>query len=70
MRKYVYYIDCLQTNIGNNNNKYYVIQLLEDDARKVYSVWQRWGRVGFKGQTNLVPCGPVLDDAKQIFTKK
>ena len=35
--------DCMlnQTNIGNNNNKYYVIQLLYNPASKVYYVWNR-----------------------------
>ena len=59
-----------QTNVQNNNNKYFVIQLLEDDKKKVYSVWFRWGRVGFKGQNNLVPCGPDLDEAKKLFCRK
>ena len=34
----------LQTNVMNNNNKYYLIQLLEDNRAKKYYVWQRWGR--------------------------
>lgn len=34
----------LQTNLQFNNNKYYLIQLLEDDSSKMYSVWMRWGR--------------------------
>lgn len=34
----------LQTNLQFNNNKYYLIQLLQDDSAKVYSVWLRWGR--------------------------
>lgn len=33
-----------QTNVMNNNNKYYLIQLLEDNQAKKYYVWQRWGR--------------------------
>jgi poly [ADP-ribose] polymerase len=34
---------CLnQTNIGNNNNKFYYIQLLESDTSKQYWVWTRW----------------------------
>lgn len=40
--------DCMlnQTNIGHNNNKYYVIQLLKATGfGTVYSVWTRWGRV-------------------------
>lgn len=40
--------DLFQTNVQNNNNKYYLIQLLEEDAAKRYSVWMRWGRVGFR----------------------
>lgn len=59
-----------QTNVMNNNNKYYLIQLLEDNRAKKYYVWQRWGRVGFNGQSNLVTCGADLDKAKIIFTKK
>ncbi|NXF06816.1 PARP3 polymerase, partial [Smithornis capensis] len=37
--------DCTlnQTNISANNNKFYIIQLLEHDG--AYSVWSRWGRV-------------------------
>ncbi|XP_069114193.1 poly [ADP-ribose] polymerase 2-like isoform X2 [Argopecten irradians] len=63
--------DCMlnQTNVSNNNNKYYLIQLLNEGKGKFY-VWQRWGRVGYNGQNNLVPCGGDLDKAKQIFTKK
>lgn len=34
----------LQTNLQFNNNKYYLIQLLQDDSAKAYSVWMRWGR--------------------------
>ena len=37
--------DCMlnQTNVGHNNNKYYVIQVLHRGAS--YYVWNRWGRV-------------------------
>lgn len=59
-----------QTNVMNNNNKYYLIQLLEDNNAKKYYVWQRWGRVGFTGQNNLINCGPDLSAAKKGFTKK
>lgn len=37
----------LQTNLQFNNNKYYLIQLLQDDSSKAYSVWSRWGRGEF-----------------------
>lgn len=64
--------DCMlnQTNIANNNNKYYLIQLLQQDTSKGFYVWQRWGRVGYNGQTNLVNCGSNLDSAKTTFAKK
>ena len=59
-----------QTNVGNNNNKYYLLQLLEDNSSKNYHVWFRWGRVGYKGQNNLQSFGLDLDKAKEVFTKK
>lgn len=64
--------DCMlnQTNVGNNNNKYYIIQLLEETSKKTYYIWQRWGRVGYKGQTNLVNTGGDLMKAQNVFTKK
>lgn len=37
-----------QTNIQNNNNKFYLIQLLENKLGGDYCVWLRWGRVGMK----------------------
>ena len=40
----IYDVMLNQTNIEFNNNKYYVIQLLEDDNVKHYHVWTRWGR--------------------------
>ncbi len=65
--------DCMlnQTNIQNNNNKYYLIQLLADDATgKQFAVWMRWGRVGMNGQNSLVRCGGDLDHAKATYKKK
>lgn len=59
-----------QTNLQFNNNKYYLIQLLEDDASRSYSVWMRWGRVGKVGQSSLVACGGDLCRAKDVFKKK
>ena len=45
--------DCMlnQTNIGANNNKFYVIQVLESGGK--FYAWNRWGRVGEVGQTAL-----------------
>ncbi|CAI4225979.1 unnamed protein product [Auanema sp. JU1783] len=59
-----------QTNIAQNNNKFYILQLLEDDKAKNYSVWFRWGRVGYRGQDNLFVFGSDLEDAKACFCKK
>ncbi|XP_007950274.1 protein mono-ADP-ribosyltransferase PARP3 [Orycteropus afer afer] len=61
--------DCTlnQTNIGNNNNKFYIIQLLEDGNS--FSCWNRWGRVGEVGQSKLSHF-PSLEAAKKDFEKK
>ncbi|XP_052818983.1 poly [ADP-ribose] polymerase 2-like isoform X2 [Mya arenaria] len=76
-KAHVYYegkdiYDCMlnQTNVANNNNKYFLIQLLEDDKGKTYYTWLRWGRVGYSGQNNLIRCGPSLEAAKKQFLKK
>jgi poly [ADP-ribose] polymerase 2/3/4 len=31
-----------QTNIGNNNNKFYIIQLLQSDSGNKFVVWNRY----------------------------
>ncbi|NXK59039.1 PARP3 polymerase, partial [Sylvietta virens] len=61
--------DCTlnQTNISANNNKFYIIQLLEHGG--TYSVWSRWGRVGEPGQSKLMPFAS-LEAAKKDFEKK
>ncbi|XP_043109054.1 poly [ADP-ribose] polymerase 2 [Puntigrus tetrazona] len=66
----VYDVMLNQTNLQFNNNKYYLIQLLQDDNGKAYSVWMRWGRVGKAGQSSLVNCGGNLAQAKDTFKKK
>ncbi|XP_041659335.1 poly [ADP-ribose] polymerase 2 [Cheilinus undulatus] len=66
----VYDVMLNQTNLQFNNNKYYLIQLLEDDNAKAYSVWMRWGRVGKVGQNSLTACGGDLMKAKDVFKKK
>lgn len=68
--KDVYDVMLNQTNLQFNNNKYYLIQLLEDDGSKAYSVWMRWGRVGKVGQNSLTACGGDLLKAKDLFKKK
>ncbi|WCJ22229.1 Poly [ADP-ribose] polymerase 2 [Euphorbia peplus] len=54
-----------QTNIGNNNNKFYVIQLLESDDGGRFMVYNRWGRVGIKGQDKLF--GPYTSQDTAIY---
>ncbi|XP_041849099.1 poly [ADP-ribose] polymerase 2 isoform X2 [Melanotaenia boesemani] len=66
----VYDVMLNQTNLQFNNNKYYLIQLLQDDHSKAYSVWMRWGRVGKVGQNSLTACGGDLLKAKDTFKKK
>ncbi|KAF7256955.1 hypothetical protein EG68_05739 [Paragonimus skrjabini miyazakii] len=66
----VYDVMLNQTNVQRNNNKYYVIQLLEDDTQPHYSVWFRWGRVGKTGQSKLERFFGNLDGAKNCFKKK
>ncbi|KAI9103769.1 poly polymerase catalytic domain-containing protein [Phlyctochytrium arcticum] len=56
-----------QTDIRNNNNKFYIIQLLNSSNN--YFVWTRWGRVGADGQSNLDSFSSV-DDAVKSFCKK
>ncbi|KAF0974778.1 hypothetical protein FDP41_006252 [Naegleria fowleri] len=56
-----------QTNASANNNKFYVIQLIESGSK--YYVFNRWGRVGAKGQSKLTAFGS-LDKAKADFKKK
>ena len=61
-----------QTDIANNHNKYYIIQLLETDAEpRRYYAWNRWGRVGEERNYQNALRGPMgLDDAKKDFEKK
>ncbi|KAF4699935.1 Poly [ADP-ribose] polymerase 2, partial [Perkinsus olseni] len=58
-----------QTNLRQNNNKYFKLQLLED--MKVpghYIAWFRWGRVGYTGQ--MTSKGEDLEGAKHAFEQK
>ncbi len=61
--------DCIlnQTNIGANNNKFYVIQLVTKGGK--FYAWTRWGRVGETGQSALV--GPTdLATAQKAYEAK
>jgi predicted DNA-binding WGR domain protein len=63
-----YAVKLNQTNIGGNNNKYYIIQLLEKAGS--YYVWTRWGRVGEPGQNKLDGKGGNLAAAIKGFEQK
>ncbi|XP_056158080.1 protein mono-ADP-ribosyltransferase PARP3 [Lampris incognitus] len=62
--------DCMlnQTNIGNNNNKFYVIQVLKESSH--YYCWNRWGRVGETGQSKLSSGFDNPEAAVKDFEKK
>ncbi|RGP59565.1 poly adp-ribose polymerase [Fusarium longipes] len=59
-----------QTNAGNNNNKFYRIQVLKDSSSAAtFKTWTRWGRVGEVGQHGILGDGS-LQDAIKCFQKK
>ncbi|KAH8145222.1 uncharacterized protein LAJ45_10783 [Morchella importuna] len=63
-----------QTDIGNNNNKFYYCQLLESDPNinksYSYSVWVRFGRVGERGQTKMYVEDVSHSQALSVFQKQ
>lgn len=59
-----------QTNVGDNNNKFYIIQVLESDAGGRFMVYNRWGRVGVRGQDKLHGPFPTRDQAIYEFEGK
>lgn len=61
--------DCMlnQTNIGHNNNKYYIIQVLK--LGNTFYCWNRWGRVGEDGSNAIRSC-MTADQAIADFKKK
>ena len=64
--------DCMlnQTNIGQNNNKYYIIQMLRANHSGLLSVWTRWGRVGEPGQNAMKGAFHSVEAASKEFCKK
>lgn len=58
-----------QTNAGQNNNKFYRIQLLVDANGQDHRTWTRWGRVGEVGQSAMLGSGS-LSEALLHFGKK
>jgi len=58
-----------QTDMGNNNNKFYALQLIEHDTDQKFFVHMRWGRVGAQGTVKKEEYNYKLD-AKKSFQKK
>ncbi|KAK0099598.1 hypothetical protein ONS96_008098 [Cadophora gregata f. sp. sojae] len=65
--KVIYDASLNQTNAGNNNNKFYRVQLLHNNGH--YQTWTRWGRVGDRGQSKMLGDGS-LNDALREFDSK
>lgn len=58
-----------QTNIGDNNNKFYFLQLLKATDGKTYFTHTRWGRVGEPGQSKTI--GPEsFEEALKDYEKR
>jgi len=57
-----------QTDIANNSNKYFLLQLLVNSKSEYYT-WFRWGRVGYNGQNNL-KLHRNLEVAQDFFRQK
>ena len=64
----VYDASLNQTNAGNNNNKFYRIQVLRQSNGN-FVTWTRWGRVGERGQSAQI-VGPGLVRAISQFEDK
>ncbi|CAF1084703.1 unnamed protein product [Adineta steineri] len=57
-----------QTNIGANNNKFYVIQVLKQGSN--FYAWTRWGRVGENGTSQMFGPFTSADGAIKQFNSK
>ena len=57
-----------QTNIGHNNNKYYLIQAIQNTKTGSFYAYFRWGRVGKTGGTKL-QSAPTAE-AALVYCKK
>ena len=60
-----------QTDSGNNNNKFYRIQLLMPKVASVedHHTWTRWGRVGERGHSKLLGEGSMSEALAHFQTK-
>ena len=58
-----------QTNVGSNNNKYYLLQLIQKNG--IWFTWFRWGRIGYSNShQNKLESFFCPSSAKENFKKK
>ena len=64
------YFSCTlnKSNLERNNNKFYILQLLQSDIDNSYNLFIKWGRVGVKGKYKLEKCS--LEYEKKKFMLK
>ena len=68
--KKVYHSSLMWTDLKQNNNKFYIIQILQDDTNQGgFRVFNRWGRVGAAGQYAYFPFTKP-EDAIACYNKK
>lgn len=66
----VYNASLMYTDIAHNNNKFYIVQILQAILEpELFTVFTRWGRVGFDGQTNCYPFSDS-DSAVEFYEEK
>jgi len=59
-----------QSDITLNKNKFYILQLLENNSGSEYWVYMRWGRLGVKGMDSLMAFGRNIGAAIAEFDNK
>ena len=57
-----------KSDLDNNNNKFYIIQLLENDSDNSLILFTRWGRIGVPGQHEQKPVDSK--SGPRLFMKK
>ena len=64
------YFSCTlnQSNLDHNNNKFYIIQLLQSEIDSSYILFTRWGRVGVRGEFKTANCN--FENGIKLFMKK
>ncbi|GFR32690.1 poly polymerase [Trichonephila clavata] len=57
-------------NMSANNNKFSILQVLKHNSKNGFKFWQRFGRVGTQGQSEMKDFGTSLPNAKAAFEAK